>query len=222
MTAWYGSVRVLVRTVVFGALGGMRTRGGENVPREGGLIVAPVHLSYVDPPAVACGLPRQLTFMAKEELFRGAFGWVIRSLGAFPVKRGDADTEAIKQALALLEEERALLVFPEGTRGDGVPLLPISRGVTLLARRSGAPVLPVAICGTHKILPKGGKGVRRSKIEIVCGPTFRYADFASEKDPKEAFSRHLRDELLRLQTEAGLPLRSGSGRPEPAESGSPE
>lgn len=222
MTPWYGSVRMIVRTLFFGALGGIRTRGTEHVPREGRLIVAPVHLSYLDPPAVACGLPRQLTFMAKEELFKGAFGWLIRSLGAFPVKRGDADTEAIKQALALLDEERALLVFPEGTRGDGVTLLPINRGVTLLARRSAAPVLPVAISGTHRIWPKGSKRIRRSRIEIVCGPTFRYADFAEEKDPKEAFSCHLRDELLRLQALAGLPLRSESGRQGPGESGSPE
>src|SRR2546423_1620035 len=96
-SAWYAFVRWAVRTFYFGLVtGGMRSVGEENIPRTGGVIVAPNHTSNLDPPVTSCGTKRPIAFMAKEELFKGIFGKIIASLGAFPVRRGETDTESIR------------------------------------------------------------------------------------------------------------------------------
>src|SRR5436190_18063312 len=158
-SAWYAFVLRLVRNGFFRLVtGGLRSIGEENIPKTGAVIFAPNHVSNLDPPAIACGTnKRQLAFMAKEELFKGPFGKLIASVGAFPVRRGEGDTEAIRKTIALLEEGRAVLVFPEGTRGDGKQLGPINRGVAMLAKRTNATVLPIGVVGTHVVAPKGGK-----------------------------------------------------------------
>jgi 1-acyl-sn-glycerol-3-phosphate acyltransferase len=209
-SAWYRFVRWAVRTFYFGAVtGGMRSVGEENVPRSGAVIVAPNHVSNLDPPITSCGTRRPIAFMAKEELFKGLFGKLISSLGAFPVKRGEGDTESIRRAIALLGEGRALLVFPEGTRGDTVTMLPINRGVAMLARRTGAQVVPVGIAGTHIVAPKGKKG-RRHRITITYGKPFRYEDVAigeTEKEKREAFAAELGNRIRALCESGGYDVK---------------
>lgn len=207
-TAWYWSVRNLVRTLFFVGGGGFRVLGAERVPLEGAVIVAPVHVSTLDPPAVACGLPRMLAFMAKAELFRvPVFGPLIRSLGAFPVRRGEGDTEAIRMTLKLLGEGRAVLVFPEGTRGDGQRMLPVNRGVAMLAKRSGAMVLPVGLAGTAKRLPRGGSFPRFGRVTVCFGEPFRYSEVAGTgKEQERAFGAELQSRLLIACREAGFPV----------------
>jgi 1-acyl-sn-glycerol-3-phosphate acyltransferase len=161
---------------------------------------------------VACGTNvRQLTFMAKEELFKGFFGKIIASVGAFPVRRGESDTESIRKTIALLEEGRAVLVFPEGTRGDGVHIGPINRGVAMLAKRTNAPVLPIGVIGTHVIAPKGQKKMKRHRITIAYGKPFTYSEVAtgpSEKENRELFAQELERRLIELCSANGLPLRT--------------
>lgn len=131
---WYFFVLNLAKFMYF-LLGGIRTKG--KMLMSGPLIVAPVHLSHLDPPAVACGCNRMLRFMAKKT-FRGAFGWLIRSLGAFPVNRGEGDMESIRFTMTSLEKGEAVIIFPEGTRGDGKRLGPLSKGVALIAKNRSA------------------------------------------------------------------------------------
>ncbi|MEQ1935075.1 MAG: lysophospholipid acyltransferase family protein, partial [Fimbriimonadaceae bacterium] len=167
--AWYYFILNLARLGFFVGLGGLNVIGKENVPKDGGVIVAPVHISHLDPPAVACGTNRKVRFMAKEELFKGFLGWLITSLGAFPVKRGEGDTESIRLAMSLLESGEAVLIFPEGTRGNGKQIQPLNKGVALLAKRTGALVVPVAVVGTHIAWPKGQKKIKRHKITLAYG-----------------------------------------------------
>lgn len=143
--------------------------------------------------------------MAKEELFKGVFGKIIGSLGAFPVHRGDGDTEAIRKSIAMLEDKEALLVHPEGTRGDGVKMNPINKGVAMLAKRTGAPVVPVGIVGSHIVMPRGKKG-KRHRIKVVFGKPFTYAEVAkgaNEKEAREAFSIELAERIRKLCNENG-------------------
>lgn len=198
---WYRFVRFVARWCFFAPLGGFKVLGAERVPLEGPLIVAPVHLSLLDPPAVGTALPRGLRFMAKEELFRfKPFGALIRSLGSFPVRRGSSDTEAIRMAIAELEQGHAVLVFPEGTRNNGKAMLPINRGVAMLAKRTGANVLPVGLCGTNRVLGR----------TVVCfGQPFTFAETAGRGDARQdalAFSETLRQRVLAATREAGLNL----------------
>lgn len=208
---WYKFVRLVMR-IYFATRGGFKSVGSENIPETGGIIVAPVHLSYLDPPAAAVGMKRHLTFMAKEELFHGPLGKIIASVGSFPVRRGESDTEAIRNAIATIEAGKALLIFPEGTRGDGETLLPINKGVTMLAKRTNAWVVPVAIVGTHIVMPRGKKG-RKHLTTTAYGKPFRYSDFAtssSERDNRERFTKELERRILELCHANGLPLKTSS------------
>jgi len=206
---WYHFVLNLAR-MAYWCIGGVKGIDEKNVPRSGPLIVAPLHVSHLDPPAVACGTNRHMRFMAKEELFHNkAFGWLIRSLGAFPVKRGSNDTEAIRSAIQMIENGEAVLIFPEGTRGDGKHIQPINRGVTMLAKRTGAKVMPVGIVGTHVAWPKGQKKIRRSKILIIYGEPFTYADVSTgenERENREIFAHELQSRIAKLCGDHGMPL----------------
>ncbi len=210
-TLWYRFCRAFVRWIVYPALGGLRVVGAQRIPKDGPLIFAPIHFSVLDPPLVAAGSDRAISFMAKIELFSPTWqGALIRSLGAFPVERGSSDSEAIRLALRLLEEGRALLLFPEGTRGDGETLGPIGAGVTMLARRTGAVVVPVGISGTQRVLPKGAKSLRRARMTLVFGEPFSYQDLVDrvgEKEAKAAFALEIQERLLALTAQAGLTLK---------------
>ncbi len=200
---WYRFVNWLVRTVYFGAVtGGLESVGKENIPTSGAVIIAPIHVSHLDPPATGCAMPhRRLRFMAKEELFKGVFGKIIASLGAYPVHRGEGDTEAIRKSIAMLEDGEALLVHPEGTRGDGVHMNPINKGVAMLAKRTGAPVVPVGIVGSHIVMPRGKKG-RRHRIKVIFGKPFTFAEVGD----KDAFSKTLAERIRQLCNENGLSI----------------
>jgi 1-acyl-sn-glycerol-3-phosphate acyltransferase len=133
-------------------LSGWRIEGRENVPPDGPLLVVSNHLNNADPVLLSIALPRHVAFLAKVELFSApVVSWVVRSTGQVPIDRGAADRQAIKAALALLAAGRAIGVFPEGTRSRHGALARGLTGVGLLAARSGAPVLPVAIYGTERL-----------------------------------------------------------------------
>lgn len=208
---WYRFVNWLVRTFFFGlATGGLKSIGKENIPNSGQVIVAPIHVSHLDPPATACAMPhRRLRFMAKEELFKGIFGKIIASLGAFPVHRGEGDTEAIRKSIEMLNQGEALLVHPEGTRGDGVRMLPINKGVAMLAKRTGAPVVPVGIIGSNIVMPRGKQKRKRHRITVVFGKPFTYAEVAqgvNEKQAREEFCRVLSERIRALCNEHGFAI----------------
>lgn len=206
---WYRVVRSFVRSVVLNILGPVRILNRQREPMDGPVIVAPVHMSYLDPPLVACCMKRAITFMAKEELFKPGLGALIRSLGAFPVQRGAGDTEAIRLALKLLGDGRAVLLFPEGTRGNGVTMGPMTAGVAMLARRTGAKVYPVGINGTNKVWPRHQKWPRRHRVVVTFGEPFTYSEVvpdAKDKNGRERFNEELASRLLTLTNEAGLPL----------------
>lgn len=211
--AWYMCVLRTVRNGFFRLItGGIRSYGEENLPKTGPVIVAPNHVSNLDPPAVACGTNRRrFRFMAKEELFKGLFGRIIASVGAFPVRRGEGDTESVRLALACLAEGDALLIFPEGARGDGVRMGPINRGVAMLAKRSGAPVVPTGVIGTHLVAPKGQKKMRRHRIEVVYGEPFTFADVATaptERENRKRFAQELERRIVALCQAHGYDLKT--------------
>src|SRR5512134_1457256 len=116
MSLHYSAVRFLLGGLV-GALSGWEVRGREQVPREGGLIVASNHISFWDPPLVGTAAIRELHYLAKEELFRTpVLGPFIRTFNAIPIRRGVADLSGLTKAMDMLRAGRALLMFPEGTR----------------------------------------------------------------------------------------------------------
>lgn len=171
-TRTYRTTWRLVRMLV-PLFGGVTVRGAENIPEEGPVILASNHAGYMDPPYLSQIMDRQLHMMAKEELFKvPVLGRYIRALAAFPVKRGTADRAALREAAARLKQGHVLGIFPEGTRSPDGTLGQAEKGFALLARQTGAPIVPVAIEGTNAILPKGVKWPRRHHVQITIGPPF--------------------------------------------------
>jgi 1-acyl-sn-glycerol-3-phosphate acyltransferase len=223
---WFAFCRWFMRVFFYGWGGGFRSIGRENVPPTGPVIFAPIHLSHTDPPAVACGCTRRLRFMSKAEMFEKPFlGWLIASLGAFRVNRGEGDTESVRTAIELLNSGEAILIFPEGTRGDGKIMHPISRGVGMLAKKTNADIVPVALIGTLERLPKGSSKLRRSVITVVYGKPFRYAEICkdtSERRNREIFSHTLAEKIVELCNAHGLMVRSGETNLTPTTESHPE
>jgi 1-acyl-sn-glycerol-3-phosphate acyltransferase len=144
--------------------------GGHHVPATGPVLLVSNHLSVLDPPLVGGATDRQLSFLAKAELFRiPLFGRLIRGLNARPVRREGADAAALREALRMLGEGRALLVFPEGTRGSGGELQAAKAGAGMLAVLSAAPVVPVYISGSGQAWPRGRRLPRRSRVTVTFG-----------------------------------------------------
>jgi len=125
--------------------------GRGNVPRRGGLIVASNHIAGADPFLLGSAVPRECWFMAKKELFEPFFlGGLISRVNAFPVNRFGLDLEVIKKSIELLKQNRALIMFPEGTRSaDGI-LMEGKIGVGMLASKAVVPIIPVYLKNTKK------------------------------------------------------------------------
>lgn len=168
---WYSSWKGLL-SAFFWLLFRLRVEGREHEPPAGPVLAVCNHTSAVDPPIAGVALRRRAWYMAKEELLRTpVLGALLRSVGTFPVRRGEADRQSIRTALEVLRRGQVLLMFPEGTRSpDGRPL-PAEPGAALLALRTGAPVLPMAIIGTQRAMPKGARLPRRTPVTVRMGPT---------------------------------------------------
>lgn len=167
--------------------GRISAEGFDRFPRTGGVILAPNHISYLDPPAAGIYVPRQVHFMAKEELFKvPLLGAWMRRVGAFPVKRGTADRKAIKHAIGLLEQGRVVCVFPEGTRSEDGKLQEPELGIGLIALKSRCPVVPVLIKGTDKVLPMHAKRLYFHPIHVVYGEPLTFPDLYESSDSRRA------------------------------------
>lgn len=163
-----------------------RVEGESNVPSEGPVILVANHLSMLDPIVLGCAIPRPVRFMAKHELFSNRlFAWVLTSLGAFPVRRGQADREAFHKALEVLLKGQVLGIFPEGTRSLTGRLQAPYSGAVILAEKTGAPIVPVGIVGTDKILRKGAVLPRPGRISVRVGRPI-YASCLSQEPAQEA------------------------------------
>jgi 1-acyl-sn-glycerol-3-phosphate acyltransferase len=142
--------------------------GREHVPGHGGVLLAPNHRSFLDPFVIGICVRRPAYFMAKQELFNKRWqAWLLNCLGAFPVRRGEADEETMTTARMLLERGEMVLVFPEGTRIRKGSLGKPKRGVGRLALETGAPVVPIAVTGTENA--RRGWKIRPAKVKIRLG-----------------------------------------------------
>ena len=144
-------------------------RGGRHVPPSGGVILAVSHKSWWDPIFAGMVLKRAMRPMGKAELFRTWWSrWVVRSLGAYPIKRGQSDVEALHASHDMLAHGDLLLMFPEGHRYHDDVIHPFHPGISLLAARSGCPVVPVAIRGTKHMAVN--KLPRFPRVRVAVGP----------------------------------------------------
>jgi len=153
-------------------------KGKENIPSQGSAVMIANHVSLWDPVVFACSIDRTVHFMAKEELFKvPIIGKLFPALCAFPIKRGQADRNALRIASKLLNNGEVLGLFPEGTRSKTGDLLPFHPGAALFALRSGAPIIVIYITGSKTTFPLSLRG----KIKVAIGKPKYYEDLYEKK-----------------------------------------
>ena len=182
-------------------------RGLENCPAKGACILAGNHASHLDPPMVGAMYPGRLTFVAIDYLFRIPFiGFCIRHLGAISITHAKAGSavEMLKLSLKLLEEGKQVILFPEGTRSWDGKLKEFEGGVAMLALKTGAPILPIYLEGTHRSLPRGTRFPKPTKLRITFGPLLHPEDLPeglSSKARREALLKELENRIREMGAE---------------------
>lgn len=168
----------LLAVPLFGGLYRCRSTGFEHLPIDGPAIVVTNHKSNVDPVIAGMVCDRPLRYLAKRELFEnGALRWLIVSLGAFPIDRGAGDREAMRTALDCLAAGDIILMFPEGSRHIDDEVHEFLPGAAMIAVRSGAPVIPLAMRGTQHILADGRPGL--PALRTAMGPAVALDDLTT-------------------------------------------
>lgn len=175
-----------------------KVTGKEKVPLEGKLIVVSNHASVFDPPLISAAIPRPVSYMAKQELFEvNGLSQLITSLGAYPVNRAGFDRRAIRQAISRLEEGWATGIFLEGTRTKDAKVHEPKLGAALIAAKAQAPLLPVCLCGTEKILTPDSKFPQCITIQIKIGDLIP-PPTSNKKEELEATSQICADAINKL------------------------
>ena len=197
MGAYYSAARFLAGTVL-GALSRWEVKGRDQIPPNGGLIVASNHVSFWDPPLVGAAIPREAHFLAKEELFATPLlGPLIRSVNAIPIRRGVADLSGMSRAIAAMKGGGALLMFPEGSRMRDGELHPARPGVGMMAVHADVPIVACFISGSQR---PGRWMTGRGRVRIWFGPARPWRDLAgheSDLTPGRALYQRVGDAVMR-------------------------
>lgn len=171
----------------------MRVFGRKHIPKKGGFILAGNHSSYLDPVVLGVACPRRLDYMAKEELFcNPLLAGLLSRVGAFPVKRNSADLSALKEAMRRLKDNRALALFPEGSRRFDSASTEPHAGIGFLAAKLDVPVIPAFIRGTDSALPKGAKFIRPVRICVYFGEEISLEKNLPYQDIAQAIMANIR------------------------------
>jgi 1-acyl-sn-glycerol-3-phosphate acyltransferase len=186
------------------ALFRIRFEGVEHVPEAGAVVIAPNHVSFMDPILVTIPVRRALHYMALEPFFRvRGLGALMRWARAFPVQEGEADGPAVRRALRLLRQGEPLVIFPEGGRSPDGRLQPFRPGAFRLALAAGAPVVPVTIVGAFEAWPVGRRFPRPGRITITYHPALDGSAVEALADRKARPEALM--ELVRARVASGLP-----------------
>ena len=176
----------------------VRVAGRENVPAKGAALLVTNHQSMLDPWMIGIALHRQIHFMARESLFKGGLGqYIFETTNAFPVRRGRADSTAVREAIRRLQCGYLLNLFPEATRTFDGTIGPIAAGVAIIVHRAKVPVIPVVIDGAFEAWPRDRKFFRYSGIRVRYGKAIPYDELTNLS--ADEISVRIRREMIDLQ-----------------------
>lgn len=194
----------LLASNIFGFWLRMRTRGFENLPKDGGALLLINHQSYLDPLLVGMPLRRPVSYLARDSLFRvPVVGWVLRNTYVMPINREAASTASLREAIRRLQHGFYVGIFPEGTRTLDGSVGPFKPGFLALLRRADVPVIPVGIAGAFEAMPRGTPLPRPGKIRIVFGPPLSRETLASfPKSDETGLLEYVRGKVIACQKDA--------------------
>ena len=194
-----------VFSVLFKILFGYRVIGRGNVPKEGPVILASNHASFLDPPLVGTGIWRRVNFVAREDLFNSPWKkFILTGWKAIPVRRDQLDKAVLKAILERLKSGEVVSLFPEGTRSPDEGLLPGKPGIGMIVSMSKAPVVPVYIRGSWRTMSKKEKGLQFVPITVVYGKPMEFKqDGTRGHERYQAISEAIMAEIARLKTGLG-------------------
>ncbi len=173
-TLWYRFCRGIYR-LYFRLYHRGRINHRERLPLEGGVILAGNHVSFIDPPLYGAACRREAFFMARDTLFRHPIAnWILRSWNCVPISRDRGDLGALRAVLRMLDEGKAVLMFPEGTRSQDGQLQEPRAGIGMIVAKSKATIVPMRIFGAEKAMPRGTSAPRPGKLAITFGEPFKY------------------------------------------------
>lgn len=157
----------------------IEVKGIENIPEDDGALICPNHYNNFDPFMVAITLKRKIRFMAKYEAFKNpVLRFLLNNIGVYPVRRGEADLNAVKTTLKILKDKQLVGMFPEGTRVKGGEFGKANPGVAMFSIKSGKPVIPVYISGSYKPFTKMGIEYGKPKnFEVEKGQKLTNDDY---------------------------------------------
>jgi 1-acyl-sn-glycerol-3-phosphate acyltransferase len=168
-------------------------KGIENFPMTGGVLICANHIDALDPPVVGITAPRDVNFMAKEELFNlPVLKGLLPKLHAFPVKRGMSDREALRRAISLLKDGEVMGLFPEGTRSKTGELGKGFSGAGFFALKGEAHVVPCAIIGPYKLF---------TRVQVVYGPPIDMTPYRERKASAEEVTGVIMENIQNLINE---------------------
>ncbi len=147
----------------------LRVEGTEHVPADRAFILAPVHRSNIDFLVVLACTRRRMHYLAKDSLWTPLTSRLFTGLGGIPVARGSADRDALRTCIEVVRQGEPLVIFPEGTRQSGPEVQPLFDGPAFVQSRTGAPIVPVGIGGSERVMPRGSKMIWPRPVTIVIG-----------------------------------------------------
>jgi 1-acyl-sn-glycerol-3-phosphate acyltransferase len=186
-----GTVTILYRLKIYGT---------ENIPKTGPTLILSNHQSFFDTMFCQNWVRRPFYFVPRDTLLDIKFwGWVIRSLYTIPIKRGQADIAAMRTIIDALKQDKAVCLFPEGTRTLDGRIGKIKPGFGLISRRSNATIVPMVIDGVFEAWPKGQKWPKLGKVAVLYGKSFTPEYIAARSD--EEFAAEITQMMRTLQAE---------------------
>lgn len=165
-------------------------QGVENIPLEGAFILATNHLSFLDSPLLFITVPRIVYLLAGERYQRHLFTPLMRIPGAIFVQRGEVDRNALRQAMNVLEDGHCLAIAIEGTRSKTGQMIPGKTGAAYVATRTGAPIVPIVVWGTERIVPTW-KRFRRPEVHVHFGKMIRLPEGRARSGDLDAYTEDI-------------------------------
>ncbi len=171
--------------------------GHDWIPKQGGVLIASNHVSYLDIPLLGCAMKRRAHFIGKVELLRNpVMAFFFRYLNGIPIKRGGMNRKVLQEIADRLKKGEVVVIYPEGGINKSGNLKRLKPGIGMLVAMSGVPVVPALIKGTEKALPDGARWIQRHPVTILFGQPMDFRPRLNQENGKPMYEQISREVML--------------------------